>query len=162
MISMSAFPVSAIEQLIEVDRVGHTKSIQYHYIEKSDPKMNGSERPIRYTPEAYYERMLPIKTASLSPGVIKSEPREFKQVIRPIFIIGSDPMSIEWLERNKPVLVENQAIGMLVEVNTVDQLKRIGQIGTGLQIAPSSGEQIAQILKIRHYPVLITSEGIEQ
>lgn len=158
-ISISA---SANDRLVEVDRVGQTKSIQYHYIEKSEQKNNPKDMPRRYTPEEYYEKVLPISTPSMSPGRVTSEQRELKNILRPVFIIGSDAMSIDWLKRNKAVLVENQALGMLVEVNSIDELKKIGKIGVGLQIAPSSGEQIAKLLNIKHYPILITNQGIEQ
>ena len=54
------------------------------------------------------------------------------------------------------------AVGMLVRADTLDDLRTIAQLAGGLAILPASATDIAKALGIRHYPVLISSHGIEQ
>ena len=53
-------------------------------------------------------------------------------------------------------------MGMLVQVDTVDDLRTIAELADGLSILPASASDIAQALGISHYPVLISAHGIEQ
>ncbi len=159
---LSAQFTFAQSKLIEVDRVGNTRSVQYHYMEKAEEDKQEHGNPRRLTPDEWYSRILPIHTSTMTPGYVRPEEKELKTILRPVFIIGADNRSIEWLERNKQALVESNAVGILVEVQTIEQLKRIGKIASGLQVAPSGGEFISEILGIEHYPVLVSKSGIEQ
>ena len=145
--------------LIEIDRIGHTKSIQMHYI-KNEP--TNREKPRKLTPEEYYKSLLPIKTIGMQPGVITNMKRKFPNIERPIFIIGSDELSMSWLKENKEILIEIDALGMLVEVSNIDDLKKIGTLGNGLTISPMNGVQVSEFLGIDKYPILITRDGYEQ
>ena len=51
---------------------------------------------------------------------------------------------------------------MLVQADTLEDLRAIAALAEGLSILPASGSDIAQALGITHYPVLITAHGIEQ
>jgi len=105
--------------------------------------------------------LLPIKSPGLSPGPI--QPQAVKHpFIRPFFLIGSDPLSRQWLSQHRDRLLEIGAVGMLVQVETAADLETIAKIGQGLQIMPASGSDIAYALGIKHYPVLVSKEGIEQ
>ena len=53
-------------------------------------------------------------------------------------------------------------MGMLVQAETMDDLRNIAELAEGLSIMPASGTDLADALKISHYPVLITAHGIEQ
>ena len=105
--------------------------------------------------------LLPIKSPGLSPGPI--QPQVVKRPFtRPFFLIGSDPLSRQWLSQHRERLLEIGAVGMLVQAETAADLEAIAQLGQGLQIMPASGSDIAQALGISHYPVLVSKEGIEQ
>jgi integrating conjugative element protein (TIGR03765 family) len=52
------------------------------------------------------------------------------------------------------------AIGMLVQAETEADLETVTAAAGGLPLIPASGEAFAAELQIRHYPVLITREGI--
>ena len=107
------------------------------------------------------ERLLPIRSSGLTTG--KVEPRILQQPFaRPFFLIGSDPFSREWLATYRDRLVEIGAVGMLVEAETLDDLRAIAQIANGLPILPASANDIAEALDLVHYPVLITKDSIEQ
>jgi len=105
--------------------------------------------------------ILPIRSPGLTPG--KVEPRDIKRPFaRPFFLIGADGFSREWFATHRDRLVEIGAVGMLVEAETLDDLRAIATIADGLPILPASASDIAEALGLSHYPVLITKDGIEQ
>jgi len=66
------------------------------------------------------------------------------------------------LSQYRDRLLEIGAVGMLVQAETTADLEAIAKIGQGLQIMPASGSDIARALGIKHYPILVSKEGIEQ
>ena len=107
------------------------------------------------------ERLLPIHSPGLTPGRV--EPRTLQQPFaRPFFLIGSDAFSRAWLATYHDRLIEIGAIGMLVQADTIGDLRAIAEIAQGLPILPASASDIAEALDLMHYPVLITKDGIEQ
>ena len=59
-------------------------------------------------------------------------------------------------------LRERGAVGLVVNVETVQGLARLRTLVPGVPLAPMSGDDLAERLGLRHYPVLITATGIEQ
>ena len=51
---------------------------------------------------------------------------------------------------------------MLVQAETVDDLRVVAELANGLPILPAPATDIAAALGLSHYPVLISSEGIAQ
>jgi integrating conjugative element protein (TIGR03765 family) len=80
----------------------------------------------------------------------------------PLFLVGQDTASLEWLSRHAQALQELGANGLAVEVDDVQALRRIQTAAPGLNIWPVSGDDIAERLELEHYPVLITPTGLEQ
>ena len=107
------------------------------------------------------EAWLPIQSIGLTPGIVHSRAihRPFS---RPLFLIGADALSRQWLMEHRDRLKSMGAVGMLVQADTRDDLRTIAQLADGLAILPASATDIAKALGIRHYPVLISSHGIEQ
>ncbi|MBF3324750.1 integrating conjugative element protein, partial [Pseudomonas aeruginosa] len=54
------------------------------------------------------------------------------------------------------------AVGLVVNVETVQGLARLRALVPGVALAPVAGDDLAERLALRHYPVLITATGIEQ
>ena len=107
------------------------------------------------------ERLLPIRSPALTPGRVG--PQSIKRPFaRPFFLIGSDAFSREWLRAHRDRLAEIGAVGMLVEAQTLDDLRAIAAIAERLPILPASANDIAEALGLSHYPVLVTKDGIEQ
>jgi len=104
---------------------------------------------------------LPIQSHGLTPGSVqaRSHGRPFA---RPFFLIGSDTRSRQWLRDHQDRLKEIGAVGMLVQADTLDDLRKIAELADGLSILPASASDIAKALGISHYPVLISARGIEQ
>ena len=105
--------------------------------------------------------MLPVRSTQLSPGEVQ------RRVIRApgltaLFLIGDDERSRAWLRQRQAALRELQAVGLAVNVESMAALTALRRLAPGLTLSPASGDDLAQRLGLRHYPVLITSTGVEQ
>jgi integrating conjugative element protein (TIGR03765 family) len=82
-------------------------------------------------------------------------------VSRPLFIVGYDPVSIQWLTDNRDFLASNNAVGLVVSVETIAQMNELKRIvGDGVTLQPTPGDRLAQHMGIRHYPFYMDSEGV--
>lgn len=105
--------------------------------------------------------MLPVRSPSLSPGEVARRTVQAPG-LGPIFLIGDDDLSKAWLRARLPLLKQIKATGFVVDVSTAPALQALRQMAGGLELVPASGIDLAQRMKIKHYPVLITSSSIEQ
>lgn len=104
---------------------------------------------------------LPVHSTRLSPGAVS--PRTLKlPELTPLFLVGHDAASLEWLAQHAQKLQELGASGLAVEVANTPALRRIQAAAPGVDIWPVSGDDIAERLELQHYPVLITPTGLEQ
>jgi integrating conjugative element protein (TIGR03765 family) len=112
------------------------------------------------TPAEAEAAMLPVRSLRLSPG---DEPRRVIRApgLTPLFLIGEDDRSRAWLRQRRTALQELRAVGLVVSVATPQGLAALRGLAPGLVLSPVSGDDLAQRLGIRHYPVLITATGIE-
>ncbi len=107
---------------------------------------------------------LPVKTPSMTPG--KVHPRTLPALqgkmagAQPLFLIGADQWSLQWLQQNQARLTELRAVGMVIAVDTEIDLTTLRQAAGQLQLMPASGEAIARHLGLNHYPVLIAPPGV--
>lgn len=110
-------------------------------------------------------QLLPIRSPGLSPGPVTARPLKLPNngtLSRPFFLIGSDEHSRTWLAMHRDRLRTLGAVGMLVQAESAADLKAIAGLAGGLPILPASATDIARILGLRHYPVLISRHGLEQ
>lgn len=110
-------------------------------------------------------RLLPIRSPGLTPGRVAPRPLSLPQggtLTQPMFLIGSDPGSLQWLVDHHERLRTLNAVGMLVQADTVRDLEAVAELADGLPILPAPAGDIARALGIRHVPVLISRHGIEQ
>lgn len=110
------------------------------------------------------DALLPLHTPEMEPGIVISRPWESvpKAFFRPVFLIGSDQYSRQWLTENRRYLHQIGAVGLLVQADSREDLESIIAISDGMEIMPASGSDIARNLGLEYYPVLITREGILQ
>lgn len=113
-------------------------------------------------PDSVADGLLPVHTPEMSPGAVAKRPLHKPELAQPLFLIGADARSLEWLRRHRERLIQINAIGMLVEAHTLSDLQAVAAISNGLRIMPASASDIARLLELRHYPVLIAPRGIEQ
>lgn len=106
-------------------------------------------------------RLLPVITHNLHPG---QQPRLALNLpgMTPLFLIGDDPQSTEWLRQRREVLKALHATGLVINVATLAQLNSLRAIAPELTLLPVSAEDMAKHLPVSAYPVLITDKGLEQ
>jgi integrating conjugative element protein (TIGR03765 family) len=153
------------EPLIVVEDRGGTSALPYYQAlspQDSDHTPPPVPAPLPHAGSAADAEaaMLPVRSARLAPG---DEPR---RVIRapgllPLFLVGDDDRSRTWLRQRRAALQELRAVGLVVNVATPEALAALRRLAPGLMLSPISGDDLAQRLAIRHYPVLITATGIE-
>jgi integrating conjugative element protein (TIGR03765 family) len=112
-------------------------------------------------PEQGEAAMLPVITPELTPGNVPPRTLQLPG-IGALFIIGDDSYSRQWLKQNARQLAARNAAGLIVNVESMASLEALRGLAPGLQLAPSSGSELARRLQLSHYPVLITDSGLSQ
>lgn len=105
--------------------------------------------------------LLPIRSPSLRPGPVENRPVNLPGITA-LFLIGDDPRSHAWLQQRLPDLQRLGAAGLVVNVESAATLQALRDSAPGLSLAPVPGDDLAQRLGLRGYPVLITATAIEQ
>ncbi len=105
--------------------------------------------------------MLPVRSTRLSSGEVQHRVIRAPG-LRPLFLIGDDERSRAWLQQRHAALRELGAGGLVVNVESAAALAELRRLAVGLTLSPASADDLAQRLGLRHYPVLITSTGVEQ
>lgn len=153
-----------VPPLIVVDDRGGVSALPYYQALK--PQADGqshtpSPPPVSRVAGSQAESaMLPVRSVRLTPG---DEPGRVIRApgLTPLFLIGDDPRSRAWLNERRATLQQLNAVGFVVNVETVEALAALRRLAPGLMLSPVSGDDLAQRLGLRHYPVLITATGIE-
>lgn len=167
LIGVALTPLPAWSEVTVIYDSGNTRPLA-PYLEIIDrtetainpPSVTGAPNNPRLGAAAV-QALLPIRSPGLIPGPIQARPHD-RPFSGPFFLIGSDDRSRQWLVEYRERLKEIGAVGMLVQAETQEDLRAIAQLAGGLPILPASAADIAAALGISHYPVLITSQGIEQ
>lgn len=104
--------------------------------------------------------LFPIRTPSMTPGPVWLSPDQqarLRGLPRPLFLLGADSLSRAWLVEQRGQLEAVGAVGFLVNAESLAELSALQQLaGPGLIIVPASAETLAQVLGLRHYPLLLT------
>ena len=100
----------------------------------------------------------------MTPGRVTPRPIKQPYMSRPLFLIGTDRLSQQWLIQNRERLGELNAAGIIVQADSMEELRIIARLtdGFNVQIMPAPASDIARQLGLKHYPVLIWKNGIEQ
>ncbi|OOF38275.1 MULTISPECIES: integrating conjugative element protein [Rodentibacter] len=105
--------------------------------------------------------MLPVVSHKLTPGYVKPIDLELTGM-SPIFLIGADELSRQWLSQHYDNLLSQQAVGLVVNVTTLDELNQLRRLAPNLTLLPSPADDLSDRLKLSHYPALITETGVSQ
>ncbi len=162
LLSLALTPVFAWSRVTVIYDGGDTRPLA-PYLEMLDGTAPVA-RPLISGPKlgaADVRALLPIRSPGLSPGPVQARAHD-RPFSRPFFLVGSDDRSKQWLVAHRDRLEAIGAVGMLVQAETREDLQAIADLSRGLRIMPASATNVAAALNISHYPVLITSRGIEQ
>jgi len=105
--------------------------------------------------------MLPTISRRLSPGLVEAQAIDAPG-LQPVFLIGDDSFSKSWLIARRNRLRRLNAVGLVVSVASPEALQELRRMADGLRLIPVSGDDLAALLGISHYPVLVTSTYIDQ
>jgi integrating conjugative element protein (TIGR03765 family) len=150
--------------LTVVEDQGGVSALPYYERLQPNPQTSNirEAKPIPLQGPVTEAHMLPVVSHKLSPGRVVARTNNAGGLSQPIFLIGSDELSVAWLRQRGDVLRELGAVGLVVNVTDANSFAALRKVAAGLTLIPSSGDDIAGLLKISHYPVLITQTGIEQ
>lgn len=107
----------------------------------------------------------PVVTDSMSIGPIGPQEGRvehlFGAMAYPIFIIGWDRVSMNWLRANREILEENKALGFVVNVDSHESMQQIQAIaGDRLYLSAVNGDDISETFDLYHYPAYIDHDGV--
>lgn len=129
--------------------------------EFTPPRSLNSTETSAYPAPADISDMLPVTTPEMQAGKVVS--RELNLTgMTPVFMVGDDALSREWLTLRRDELKRRHATGLVVNVSDKAALAELQQLIPGVTLLPASASEIARRLQLSHYPVLITSTGLAQ
>lgn len=129
--------------------------------EFTPPRSLNSTETSAYPAPADISDMLPVTTPEMQAGKVVS--RELNLTgMTPVFLVGDDVLSREWLALRRDELKRRHAIGLVVNVSDKAALAELQRLVPGVTLLPASASEIARRLQLSHYPVLITSTGLAQ
>jgi integrating conjugative element protein (TIGR03765 family) len=153
------------DTLIVVEDRGGASALPYYEALNLQPRSSMVSPRIeipRPPAKAFNEAdMLPVRSMRLSPGDVARRVIEAPG-LKPLFLVGDDERSRAWLHQRALRLHELDAVGLVVNVASAETLATLRALVPGLSLAPVAGDDLAERLGLRHYPVLITATGIEQ
>lgn len=151
---LSLVHTTAVPEPMIIHDSGRTVSIK-HYFET----LNLPEEQKIPVEKSKYEN---IKTPEMTVGKVQTKKVNLPMLMSPIFLVGTDNQSKQWLSSNKGALIKMSAIGMIInttsEQDTVDTLN----LASGLMVTTASASTLARRFKLRHYPILITKSRVQQ
>jgi len=105
-----------------------------------------------------------VRSPGLSPGVQTRKPTGKAGTLlpRPLFLVGADEASLNWLREHRERLMHIGAVGLIVQAEGEADIEKVRAVAGELQLATGSGAMLAEHFGITHYPVLIGPEWIEQ
>jgi len=130
-----------------------------------EPKDEGIDLPpIALPMDVVLQQTITVRSPSLSPGVQPRIPvgKAGTFLPRPIFLVGADEASLRWLASHRIALSTLGAVGLVVQANGEADMLKVMHVAGDLPLAAGSGETLAEQFGLRHYPVLIGPEWIEQ
>ena len=153
----AAFCQAALEVI--ADHGGSPAAPYYEMLEGQAPGPSGQISLPRQVTTA---DMLPVRSERLTPGLVEPKAIRLLGLATPLFLVGDDAMSLEWLAQRQPALKKLGAIGWAVNVTDNTGLQRLREAAGGLAVLPIHGDDLASRIPLRHYPVLITASSVEQ
>ena len=131
---------------------------------------SGGRTTIDYIKEVEFEepeieqRVFPVKTPEMTVGKVEADEgvnANLMVAVRPLFIIGYDRTSLQWLVENKDWLIEKGAVGYIANVDNAEQVEHLFRlVDNKVYMMPMNTSELAKQLNIRHYPFYMDKEGV--
>ncbi|AYH44507.1 PFL_4695 family integrating conjugative element protein [Azoarcus sp. DN11] len=123
---------------------------------------DAAREPARYIPaQPQPPQLFPVVSIRAGPGRLLQNPMPSKLPGGPgqsIFIVGDDPASLDWLQRNADALRRMGARGIVASVGTPEGFLRL-RTSVDLHMVPMSADALLEAAGIHVWPVLIGADG---
>lgn len=113
-------------------------------------------------PPAQPPQLFPVVSARAGPGRLLQNPMPGKLPGgpgQPIFIVGDDAASLDWLQRNADALRRMDARGIVASVRTQADFLHLRAL-VDLHMVPMSADALLEAAGIHVWPVLIGADGV--
>lgn len=110
----------------------------------------------------------PIRSGMV-PGVLsEAQARTASGLFRPewlahpVFLVGTDPLSRQWLSQHRQALIALGASGLVVQAESERAFKQVQQLAGGASLAPMVGDWLTTTLRragVQTYPLLVLADG---
>jgi len=105
----------------------------------------------------------PVQVKGLRPGVVSGKHRiaNAQWLTQPLFVIGADEMSTQWLQKYRVAIQRLKASGIVVSVKDVQTFKALQRISEA-PVAPHPAPGLVSALKaagVTAYPVMVLTDG---
>ena len=80
----------------------------------------------------------------------------------PVFLVGTDPLSRQWLSQHRQPLIALGASGLVVQAESERAFKQVQQLAGGASLAPMVGDWLTTTLRragVQTYPLLVLADG---
>lgn len=144
--------------LTVVEDRGGVSALPYYQGLNPEPVMEQRQAPV---PEPRLAQGFPVRSQRLTPGSVQGRALNAPG-LQPLFLIGDDELSRQWLASRGETLQRLGAVGLVVNVANAERLAVISRWTGGLAVSPVVGDDLAARLGLAHYPVLITPTALEQ
>ncbi len=154
-------PCLALADLTVIEDLGGQSAIPYYQSIQPVHSDNAPHHPNAIPSQITEAQMLPVISRKWTVGRVNTQKINLPGAT-PIFLIGADDVSMQWLEENADKLQKIGAVGLVINVNTMEELQKLKNLTPQLQLLPTPADTLAERLGISSYPLLITAEEISQ
>lgn len=112
----------------------------------------------------FVEAGLPFTTRA-TPAVFdrfEFDARERNLAGHNLCVVGSDKLSLYWLENRKDLLLNYRVVCYLANVSTLSEIDTVRQAAHPVPIVLTSADALVSIFNLRHYPAIIHSNWVFQ
>lgn len=116
-------------------------------------------------PDYDVRQLFPIHTPAMRAG--RFEPSHAPHIAlehlrTPLFLVGTDTYSSQWLSQHRTTLQAHKAIGFVIEAPHYEAFIALSTLVPELLMIPVPGQQLAEVLGLTVYPLMLTRTGIWQ
>lgn len=111
----------------------------------------------------------PARAVGMAPGVLSDSQAQaargmFKAewLAHPVFVVGTDPLSRQWMTQHRQALIELGASGLVVQAESERAFKELQKLAGGAALAPVVGDWLPVLLRgagVQSYPLVILADG---
>ncbi|VVM79438.1 hypothetical protein PS663_02240 [Pseudomonas fluorescens] len=150
--------VAYASSLIVVEDRGGVSALPYY--QDLVPEPTGQSAPLENI-GVRGQGSFPVRSDRLTPGELQGRVINAPG-LQPLFLVGDDELSRNWLSQRRDQLQQLHAVGIVVNVASAERFAEVQRWADGLQMVPAPSNDLAQRLGIKHYPLLITATAIQQ